>query len=595
MGDNVATTKRMVIFLTLSLVAAACADETRITSPEKVTEEEVTETTGDRSFVASLTCTAHVAARELSCGPVPVVSSETEPGPQRVVLGGQNQYVTLSSTNVSYDGGTQIFQADVTVTNLVAQGLGSPDGGITTTGVRVFHHTGPTTTGGTGTVTVANADGTGTFTGTNQPYHFYDVYVPQNVATAAKTWEWSVPPTVSTFVFEVFVDADVWGESGYVDVTPSSNWIGTVGGSGTLSATVRDVVDRPIGGTVTWTSSNPSIADVDPNTGVVTAMAPGVVDIVASTGGPEADGFSRITVDPFVAGFQIELHFLTSMTASQEAAFNNAVARWEGLITGDLSAQWFSYDGNECGMPVDEVVDDLAINVLLEDIDGPGKVLGSAGPCFIRSTGGLPMFGNMRFDIADVAQLETDGRFGDVVLHEMGHVLGFGVLWGNMALLSDDNGLLDDCFPIADDPPPPLTTDPFFNGTLAIAAFNNNGGSSYTGNKVPVENDYGPGTRCGHWRESVLDNELMTGFAEAPMTVMPLSELTVKSFADMGYTVAASGWDPWSCPSCASPALVAPAADPAAGIYLMNDVWLGPVYAVDETGQITLVRPDRRR
>jgi hypothetical protein len=164
-----------------------------------------------------------------------------------------------------------------------------------------------------------------------------------------------------------------------------------------------------------------------------------------------------------------------------------------------------------------------------------------------------------------------------------------------MGLLSDDDGPLTDCFPVADDPPPPLTTDPYFNGPLAITAFDNNGGGTYTGNKVPVEDDYGSGTRCGHWRESVLNDELMTGFTEAPSTPMPLSEVTVKALADMGYTVAASGWDTWTCPGCAPLPLGERVPDSNAGLRLLNDMWLGPIYSVDQNGRLTLARPDLRR
>ena len=34
--------------------------------------------------------------------------------------------------------------------------------------------------------------------------------------------------------------------------------------------------------------------------------------------------------------------------------------------------------------------------------------------------------GEMTFDIADIDQLEADGTFASVILHEMGHVFGVG-------------------------------------------------------------------------------------------------------------------------------------------------------------------------
>ena len=52
---------------------------------------------------------------------------------------------------------------------------------------------------------------------------------------------------------------------------------------------------------------------------------------------------------------------------------------------------------------------------------------------------------------------------------------------------------------------------------------------------MPVENTGGPGTRDGHWRESVFRNELMSGFIAAPDN--PLSRLTVASLQDLGYKV----------------------------------------------------------
>ncbi|MDH3457641.1 MAG: hypothetical protein OER90_12455, partial [Gemmatimonadota bacterium] len=67
------TTVYPIIFLTLLGAAAACVDDIPVTSPEEVTEEEVTEPAGNRSVVASVTCSASVTRGELSCGEVPVV------------------------------------------------------------------------------------------------------------------------------------------------------------------------------------------------------------------------------------------------------------------------------------------------------------------------------------------------------------------------------------------------------------------------------------------------------------------------------------------------------------------------------------------
>ena len=56
--------------------------------------------------------------------------------------------------------------------------------------------------------------------------------------------------------------------------------------------------------------------------------------------------------------------------------------------------------------------------------------------------------------------------------------------------------------------------DTYFAGPLAIAAFDAAGGTAYTGEKVPVENNAVAGQADAHWRESVLGSELMTPLLE---------------------------------------------------------------------------------
>jgi len=577
---------RFILLLAVAVVLTGCADDVPVASQPTLVGDEVLETAGNRSVIAAVTCEADVANGILSCGDVPVVDGET--GLQRVVLGGQGLYVTLVSGPASYDGGNEIFQADVQVRNLLPQGLGSPDG-LSTTGIRVFHHTGPTVTSSTGpgSVSVANADGTGSFTGSNQPYFSYEYYLPQYYSTPPQTWQWNVPAAVTGFEFTVFVDADVVGENGYVTMSPGSVLLATVGSTISVGGTPHDVVGRPVGGTVTYSSSDPSIATVDPGTGVVTAVAPGVVDIIGSTGGPEAEGRTKVTVAPPTDGFDIRLEFVTDATPEQQSIFATAAARWEGLITGDLPIELAQISQIYCGGAVDEYVDDLTIRVIIAPIDGPGGILGQAGPCWVRDGSLLPAFGIMQFDSDDTGF----SSFPAVVLHEMGHVLGIGTLWEPLGLVSDSNGVVTDCFPVEGGP---LATDPYFSGTQAIAAFDNVGGTDYANLKVPVENDFGQGTRCVHWRESVLGSELMTGFAEAG--TMPLSELTVKSLADIGYSVASSGWDLFTCPDCAPPGPGAPPAIADSGdLRLLDDVLLLPIYTRDAQGRVIEVRSDRQQ
>jgi hypothetical protein len=118
----------------------------------------------------------------------------------------------------------------------------------------------------------------------------------------------------------------------------------------------------------------------------------------------------------------------------------------------------------------------------------------------------------------------------------MGHVIGLGSLWELKGLLAG--------------PSRTGGTDPHFVGPLAIGAFDAKGGAGYVaGAKVPVENTGGPGTADGHWRESVFQNELMTGFLNLGRTTQ--RDLHA-SMADLSYRLSTTPirtvrWRTMSC------------------------------------------------
>jgi hypothetical protein len=217
------------------------------------------------------------------------------------------------------------------------------------------------------------------------------------------------------------------------------------------------------------------------------------------------------------SGFQITLN-MTGLTASQQAIFQQAAAHWSTIITGDLPNA--TYRG--------VAVDDMLINATAIPIDGVNGILGDAAPDAFRAGSFLPYHGFMEFDTADLAALQQSGQLVSVILHEMGHVLGIGTIWTDKGMLSGAN-----------------TNDPIFTGVNATAQYNQIFGTNALG--VPVENIGGPGTADAHWRESVLVNELMTGFLNNGAN--PLSRITVGSLADLGYTVNYAAADPYSKPS----------------------------------------------
>jgi hypothetical protein len=276
----------------------------------------------------------------------------------------------------------------------------------------------------------------------------------------------------------------------------------------------------------------------------------------------------------------VELARLSGEGPSIANDLDDAARRWEQLVIGDLPDVSFAaspVDSAECGVRhpgFNDVVDDVRIFVQVEEIDGPGNTLGSAGPCFARDSGLLTVVGIMRFDLDDLSRLKADGRLTDLLIHEIGHVLGFGTLWDDLGFLVNPSR------------PNSPGADTHFNGPRAIAAFDAVGGSSFSGgSKVPVENSQGgAGTRDSHWRESVFGTETMTGFVD---DVSPLSVVTVESLGDLGYLVNANAADPYTLPGTAAAARTGVLSE--SGILLLNDVRRGPIYFVERDGKITRV------
>ena len=219
--------------------------------------------------------------------------------------------------------------------------------------------------------------------------------------------------------------------------------------------------------------------------------------------------------------YSIEVQFSGGLSFSQQAVFEHAARRWEEVIVGDLQT---------VQLPTGEVVEGLLIDASGVSIDGENGVLGRAGPQFVRNNG-LPAKGIMEFDTADLLRMEQEGSLEDVILHEMGHVIGIGTVWSDLSLLVG-------C-------PHFGSPNPVFLGDLALEEFNVLLGES--ADSIPVANTGGPGTACGHWRENVFGNELMTGFLSG--SVRPLSRMTIASLADMGYEVDMDAADPYELPT----------------------------------------------
>src|SRR6266496_6623614 len=134
------------------------------------------------------------------------------------------------------------------------------------------------------------------------------------------------------------------------------------------------------------------------------------------------------------SAYKIVVRFLGGLTTAQKNAFKAAANRWTKVIVGDVPSVLVG----------GEVIDDLLIEAQGVSIDGPGGILGQAGPTNLRTASAgvsafLPAKGIMSFDTADLAQMQGDGTLLDVITHEMGHVIGIGTLWTSKVLLVGAN------------------------------------------------------------------------------------------------------------------------------------------------------------
>lgn len=229
--------------------------------------------------------------------------------------------------------------------------------------------------------------------------------------------------------------------------------------------------------------------------------------------------------------FNIHIEFGGSWTAQQQAVVTWAADLWSSIITGDVRDDT-DLNGN--------FVDDIVISMDVGRIDGKGNpltgdVLAQTQIIAVRDPGSvdqwLPVTSSILLDSTDLKDSVNQGWSGtwdSIIMHEMGHALGFA------GIIFDPLGLVD--------------SFGNFAGQNAVAAYG-------SGAPVPLEQDGGAGTAGSHWDEAsfapdgvTMSNELMTGYVMQNEQTY-LSDTTVAAMADLGYQVQ----------------------DPSVGSYLMID------------------------
>jgi hypothetical protein len=266
----------------LTFAAAACADRANPLAP---TPGPGTGTPGAPITVQALECSASRAALTVRCSPLRPNQSGAS---GNIIVGSQGVFVQVTTSGVAYNAGTGQFTFNTTLQSLIEQPMGTTDGTtLDPSGIRIFFHSGPNVTSGTGVASVL-PDGFATFTAAGQPYYQYNQVLASGATSAAKAWTLIMPPTVLTFDFLLYVSAPVEYPTGYV--TLDGNLPGVSYGSlhptatHPLVAVAKTAVGVGIpGATYTFGTTDANCATVDPG-GTVTGVRYATCSITVTSG-----------------------------------------------------------------------------------------------------------------------------------------------------------------------------------------------------------------------------------------------------------------------------------------------------------------------
>lgn len=237
-----------------------------------------------------------------------------------------------------------------------------------------------------------------------------------------------------------------------------------------------------------------------------------------------------VAPSPTTEPFNIEIRPSGPIPDDLLAAYDWAARRWEQIIIAGVPDEALSIPAGHCATHTaayDGVVDDLVVDVSM----GTGLPSSAwASPCRISETDTLPRYGWVQFDTDGLDILRSTGALEEVAAHELGHVLGWGVIWTmNRDLVT---GPIDGLYR--------------FTGPRAVAEYSALGGPIDTGGPpLDTVND----TLFPHWYAPIFGFEILTATTDGT----PVSSVSIAAMADLGYTVDLAAADPFSFPEIPGP------------------------------------------
>ncbi|PRY72472.1 DUF4214 domain-containing protein [Marivita geojedonensis] len=234
-------------------------------------------------------------------------------------------------------------------------------------------------------------------------------------------------------------------------------------------------------------------------------------------------------------GFDITLRFSSDDYPDIYVdAFEDAVAKWEQVLTGDLPYAFVEDFG---------YVDEILIDITFEDIDlffdGVEQTIIAISSILDQRPAGIPNGALLPTHSRIVVNTEEAERvrlnLDELAANTIGRALGFGSLWEEFGLVRDIEGVAT------------------YTGSNALREMAE---LSDDLNGVNVLEDGADGALAEqYWSEAILDSELMTpriefrgaGSSPRPINIAdnPLSALTVGAMQDLGYTVDYGEADPF--------------------------------------------------
>lgn len=257
-------------------------------------------------------------------------------------------------------------------------------------------------------------------------------------------------------------------------------------------------------------------------------------------------------------------------------SMERVAVRWRRIIRSAPAGEAVRLQIGECRNRVPVIAFITGVRVLIRVDTLFSFVAAQGGPCAMRANG-LPLVGTVQININYYGTI-SDAKLDDLIMHEVGHVLGIGSTWGLGAftglVVGDSN-----------------STDPIFVGPNTLSAFNLLGGSArYTGRPVPIELKF-----LGHWRASAFAGELM-----APALIpgaQPVSAVTVASLRDIGWNVEPQAYEDYSLEPGVLSGRVAPrvtAASPSGRTYSLDGDMLMPQLTIMPGGRVVKIDPTIR-